>query len=341
MDQEELINNEYVEKILSPHPLSFMKLQALCIFLIVWGIVVGWIAHFSTYKEFFIANSWGILVIWGIVILLTGIIIALGTVQWNIFFLYLGVVLGGIALVFGPGWQTQSNLVIPIYSICSSFAGFLIVELYRRRHRYIITNLRVIFKGGILTKQERTIRYDKISDISSKQGILGQIFGFGTITPISQGGFGLGSDKALAAAGLEVGGKKGRVKGLGIVGGGKEVQVPRARSYYELHGVYPYKEIKKLIENLTQSTVTTPYHKEQIEYQKQQLDIQKQMRDLLKVRTKMTEDMPAVTAEQMEEEEQESEHVDIQKQMKDLLKKQSMLKGDQNDDEEPSEEEQK
>ena len=37
---------------------------------------------------------------------------------------------------------------------------------------------------------------------------------------------------------------------FGLFGGGKEVQTPRARSYYELHGIYPYKEVKKLVEEM-------------------------------------------------------------------------------------------
>ena len=129
-------------------------------------------------------------------------------------------------------------------------------------------------------KKNRIIRVDKITDINSKQGILGQIFGFGTIIPISQSGFGLGSDNTFAAGGVQMGEKK--VKFLGLFGGGKELQTPRTRSYYELHGVFPYKEIKKIVENQVQGSVITPYQQEQVAFQKEQVDIQKQMRDLLK-----------------------------------------------------------
>ena len=136
----------------------------------------------------------------------------------------------------------------------------------------------------MITKQERTLRYDKISDINSKQGILGQIFGFGTIIPISQSGFGLGSDNSFAAGGVQMGEKK--VKFLGLFGGGKELQTPRTRSYYELHGVFPYKDIKKIVENQVQGSVITQYQQEQVSFQKEQVDIQKQMRDLLKKQSK-------------------------------------------------------
>ena len=294
MYQEELLENETIEKTLSPHPLSFMGLQSLCIFLIVWGVLIGWFANFSEWKDVWFGNYVSIIFAWSIVMLIVGVIASLLTIRWRIFFLYLGVVAGGIGLIFWQNWQDGSGIVIPYYTILVSIIGFLIVELYRRSHRYIISNQRIVFKGGVLTKQERTLRYDKVSDINSKQGILGQIFGFGTIIPISQSGFGLGSDSSFAAGGIQVGEKK--AKFMGIFGGGKEVQTPRARSYYELHGVHPYKEVKKLVENLVQENVSTPYlqeqaatQKEQAATQKEQVDIQKQMRDLLKKQTKSDE----------------------------------------------------
>ena len=284
MYQEELLENEQVEKVLSPHPLSFMRLQSLCIFLIVWGVLVGWFVNFSEYQEFFFDNFWTVILVWGFGLLLVGVIASLITIRWSIFFLYLGVLAGGIAIMFWMGGQNDAGIFIPFYSVAMSIIGFLIVELYRRSHKYIISNQRIVFRGGVLTKQERTLRYDKVSDINSKQGILGQIFGFGTIIPISQSGFGLGSDSSFAAGGIQVGEKK--AKFMGIFGGGKEVQTPRARSYYELHGVHPYKDVKKIVERLVQGSVIVPYQQEQVAFQKEQVDIQKQMRDLLKKQTK-------------------------------------------------------
>ncbi len=285
MAEEETLKNERLEKILSPHPLSFMRYQSLAIFLMVWGAVHGWLANASDinwgWGAIGDANSYVMMiVVWALVLLIAGVIAALTTVRWSIFFMYLLIVLGGIGLMFWQNWQSSAQIFIPVYTISISILGFLLVEWYRRSHKYIISNQRIVFKGGIVTKEERTLRYDKISDINSKQGILGQIFGFGTIIPISQSGFGLGSDQSFAAGGVEVGSKK--VGLLGIFGGGKEVQTPRTRTYYELHGVYPYKEIKKIVENMVQDSVVTPYQQEQVAFQKEQVDIQKQMRDLLK-----------------------------------------------------------
>ncbi|DAC72216.1 MAG TPA: hypothetical protein DSN98_06310 [Thermoplasmata archaeon] len=358
MERKELLKNEQVERVLSPHPLSFMKLQALSIFVIVWGIVVWWLTKFSAYTSLFTGNNWYPLILWGLVLLLIGVVASLVAIQWSIFFLYLGVFAGGLGFIFWQHWEKDISLFILVYSIAVSIVGFLIVELYRRSHRYIITNLRIIFKGGVLTKRERTIRYDKIADIDAKQGILGQIFGFGTIIPVSQSGFGLGSDKTMAAGGIALGTKKAKL--FGFAGGGKEVQTPIARSYYELHGVYPYKEVKQLVEGIVQTHVPTQYQQEQVEFQKQQVDIQTQMRDLLhkQVSDKPRRKTVRQTAEEEEPEEEEPEEekvtmkkavtqedtlppeqADIQQQMKDLLKKQRTVRVAEPEEEESEEEE--
>lgn len=281
MKDEDLLKNEKLEKVLSPHPLSFMKYQSLCIFLIVWGILAGWLVNFSEYRGMIAGNEWFPILIWGVVLILAGVAASLVSVRWSIFFLYLLIFLGGLGLILWQNWSSAVGIFIPFYMIAMSILGFLLVEWYRRSHKYIISNQRLVFKGGIVTKQERTLRYDKITDLNSKQGIIGQIFGFGTIIPISQSGFGLGSDKAEAGGGVMFGGKKAKL--FGFFGGGREVQTPRARSYYELHGVYPYKEVKKLVEQMVQGSVITPYQQEQVAFQKEQVDIQKQMRDLLKM----------------------------------------------------------
>jgi len=289
---------------------------------------------------------WFILLAWGLVLLLVGVIASLVAIKWTIFFLYLSVFVGAIALMVWQNWLNKETapVFIPFYSVAISIIGFLIVEIYRRSHQYIITNLRLVLMSGFLTKTELSIRYDKVT-VFGKQSILGQIFNFGTIIPITQSGLGLGSDQTLAAGGLMVGGKKAKL--LGLVGGGKEVQTPRTRSSFELHGVHPYREVKNLIEKLVQESVPTAYHQEQVAFQKEQVDLQKQMRDLLKIQTKETSKKPvAISAELPEdtEEEEETEEVmepeqnDVQKQMKELLKKQSQIKEtekieEENDDE--------
>lgn len=287
MEEDELLDREQVEKILSPHPLSFMGLQSLCIFLIIWGLVFGWLVNFSDFRGLF-STALLQIAVWGLVLLVVAVIASIIKVLWRIFFLYLAIVLVALGLTYGLNLYGSSSVFLPVYTIVVSIIGFLIVELFRRSHKYIISNQRLVFKGGIVTKEQRTLRYDKITDVNTKQGILGQIFSFGTIIPISQSGFGLGSDQSFAGGGVHGGASK-KVGLFGFFGGGREVQTPRTRSYYELHGVYPFKEIKKVVENLVQGSVSTPYlqkqidfHQEQRDFQEEQRDLQKEMRDLLK-----------------------------------------------------------
>ncbi len=295
MEEDELLDQEHVEEILSPHPLSFMGLQSLCIFLILWGLIFGWLVNFSDFSGPFNNNALLQIAVWSLVLLVVSVIASIIKVLWRLFFLYLAVVLIALGFIYWLNLFDSANVFLPVYTVVVSIIGFLMVECFRRSHRYIISNQRIVFKGGVITKEQRTLRYDKISDINTKQGIIGQIFGFGTIIPISQSGFGLGSDQSFAGGGVQGGATK-KVGLFGFFGGGREVQTPRTRSYYELHGVYPFKDIKKVVETLVQGSVSTPYLQKQVEYQEEQRDfqeeqrdLQKEMRDLLKKQKELTQ----------------------------------------------------
>lgn len=278
-----LLDKEKVKRELTPHPLSFMGLQSICLFILIWGFVLLWLMDYSPYwKEMkFFGGTITAILIWWIGLLAGGVIASLLAIRWRIFFLYLGILVVGTILMYWQGWQDSYELFIPIYSILVSIIGFIFVDIYRRSHHYFITNLRLVFRGGIIKRRERTLRYDKITDVEGSQGILGRIFGFGTIIPITQSGFGLGDDSSFAAGGVEVKPTK-KVGLIGIAGGGKEVKTPRTRSYYELHGAHPYGGMKGLIEELVQSSTIAPYQREQV-------DLQKEMVELLKRQEKQEE----------------------------------------------------
>ncbi|RLF57099.1 MAG: hypothetical protein DRN25_07050 [Thermoplasmata archaeon] len=279
--EEDLLKGEKIEKVLTPHPLSFMGLQSIWLFLLVFGIILWWSANYSQYSSFF--SSWiVVLAVWWIGIIIAGVVASLVSIRWSFFFLYVFVASLGTFMAWKFNWLKEgasTSFFILIYSICISAIIFLGVYVFVKSHRYILTDYRIIFKGGVLRKRERTLRYDKVTDVDGTQGILGQIFDFGTIIPITQSGFGLGSDQTFAAGGVEAKGK--RLGIFGLAGGAKEVKTPRARTYYELHGVYPYREVRKLLEELIQGHVITPYQKEQVELQREQLELQREMKELL------------------------------------------------------------
>ncbi|RLF46495.1 MAG: hypothetical protein DRN09_00160 [Thermoplasmata archaeon] len=289
-EEEILLKDEHVEKILTPHPLSFMGLQSLWLFILLWGVLLWWLATFSQYTSI-LSNQLILLGTWWGVTVLAGVIASLVAIRWRILFFYVGILLLGTIILWQTGWINDIGTVktfVLVYSIAISALFALSVFAYVKSHRYIITDLRIIFKGGIIKKRERTLRYDKITDVDGEQGILGQIFGFGTIIPITQSGFGLGSDQTFAAGGVEAQSKKIGI--FGFAGGSKEVKTPRTRSYYELHGVYPYREIRKLVEELIQGNVITPYQKEQVELQREQVELQKEMKEFLEKQSLLKDD---------------------------------------------------
>lgn len=362
MEAKELLKNEKVERVLSPHPLSFVKEQSLCLFLIIWGLILLWLVNASAYKDLFSSNGWYTVVLWGLVILLFGVIVSLIEIKWTTFFLYLMVFFVGIIIMITQKWVDASNVFVPSYTVAVSIIGFLFVDAYRRTHKYIITNQRIKLKGGVFTKRERILSHDKILDLTTKQGILGQIFDFGTITPITQHEFIPKGEKFLKLEGLKSKKKKAKQKEQDETDEEDQLQAPAQKSYYELHGVYPYKEVKKIVEELLHDTSATTkpittYQKEQRDFleqqrsiqkvfQSEQFDIQKEMKKLPATQTKKTKkQQPVVTAEQEEEEETEEEkafqpeQLDIQKEMKELLKKQGEIKEEEKGEEETETEE--
>jgi len=205
-----LLENERVEKELQPHPLSFMPLHSLWIFLFIWGVFLAWLFH-SKYWEKLANNAFGIgaaASIWLLGLVIFGIIASLLMVRWRILLMYIAIFIFGMIIFWLGNVMDYVDLLIPLYTICIAIIGLFIVEIYRRSHKYIITNFRLVLKGGIFIRRERSLRYDKIADLDYSQGILGRIFRFGNIIPISYSGFGLGSDASFAALGAEAEGKK-------------------------------------------------------------------------------------------------------------------------------------
>src|SRR4030042_1854585 len=123
MSDEELLKNEKLEKMLSPHPLSFMRYQALCIFLLIWGFLVWWMVNFSDFKQYF-ENPWIAIFVWGIVLLIFGIIVALITIRWSIFFMYAGIFFGGVGLMLWQSWIASVGVFILVYTVGMAIVGF-------------------------------------------------------------------------------------------------------------------------------------------------------------------------------------------------------------------------
>ncbi len=122
-----------------------------------------------------------------------------------------------------------------------SIIGVLSVEVYRRSFEYYITRDSVVMKGGFLRKWERVIKKGAISDVLVIRPLLGAVFGFAHVVPVTQSQLGLGDTFSVGAV---VTGKKS----IGvIIGGGKQVKEVEARPWNCIYGVRGFREVKEAI----------------------------------------------------------------------------------------------
>jgi len=82
----------------------------------------------------------------------------------------------------------------------------LLIQIYliylRKTYRYIITNRRCIFVGGILKRIERTVPYKKITDIQRSQNIIERMLGIWNVQIFTPGTSSIQIGQAKARAEL-------------------------------------------------------------------------------------------------------------------------------------------
>jgi hypothetical protein len=251
-----LLPNESLRLELKPHPLAFWKFYLLGFYLLLLAFgsiywrtlpidVYSWIGRFIPINY----NIITIVLFLGSFIIVA-IIIGLLEISFKLAFLLTVMGVLGVAIV------EYFNLGINGYTFMYVVYSILIIgltDIYRRTHKYYVTNFRIISAKEFITHEYREVTFDKISDIVLKQGVLGRVFGFGSLIPITASGFGLGSDFSMAGGGVS-----GRGVSVGF-GGGKSVDVPRGRSYFILYGVRKPKEVLNLISQIRYEYVEAPY----------------------------------------------------------------------------------
>jgi signal transduction histidine kinase len=255
-----LLSGEQLLKVLSPHPLAFLGLYALCIYLTILGtsfIIIdfkGLARNLFTYLPLapLALSSFSLLIlcIWWLALLLAGFVASIYRVEKLPLASFSLVGILGTALLYFiyrmPSDYTFVAKFLGTYTILMSLLGYFLVRLYGRSFKYYITNFRIITQRRFLRHVERHLTYDKINDVVLDVPLLGRIFNFGTVVPITGSGFGLGSDAGFAGVSPQI----GMSKRLGLLifgGGGKSVKVPRARAEYELYKVPNPSEVSRLI----------------------------------------------------------------------------------------------
>ncbi len=200
----------------------------------------------------FVPDQKFFLTAWLLMIIIPGIIIALTQINWRWFALFTAIIVFIMVLKIEFGLDfNQVNLFLISFGII----GALGTEFWRRRHRYYITNLRIVTE---CMGKRREVFYERILDLILERPILGWIFKFGSITPLTGSGIGTGMDISLIGAGV---GKSVKEKLIGVMfGGGKTISTPRARSPYILYGIPnskgEYKRITGLMLGLTEENGT-------------------------------------------------------------------------------------
>ena len=159
-------------------------------------------------------------------------------------------------LGFSPTTMTPVN-VLPLTLGTAAIIAIIFIQAYRRGHRYLITDRRIILAKTFWGRTARELHYDKIADLIVTTSFWGRRLHYGTIVPVSESGLGLGADMSGAAAGAAVKTIK-NITLAGAVFGGREIQIPRAATYYELYGIHDPEKIHAVISDQIHSYSQAP-----------------------------------------------------------------------------------
>ncbi|MFQ6012269.1 MAG: PH domain-containing protein [Thermoplasmata archaeon] len=283
----DLLRNEEIRAELQPHPLSFLSFHAPFLYLFALGLGMGYLFNaVSGWVSFedFLGYIPGIVavrfVIWTVALLVFGIAVSVLTIRWSVFGTYVVLIALALYITLQTPEVGANPFFLPLFSVVLALGGLAMIDLYRRTHTYVITDLRLILRAGILTKSERSILFENVTDLETKQGILARIFRYGHIIPVTASGLGTGAEEAFAGGGVGAQNAQGNVGGGLFAGGARGVRVARATSYAKLHGVFPFRQVKMLLHHLLQEHST-------IYYAKEQRDILRDMRELMAAREEM------------------------------------------------------
>lgn len=157
-------------------------------------------------------------------------------------------ILGMILLLF--------YLPIGIFLTIIGFLGFIASFLYSGAFTYYLTTKRILLYRKFITISSRQIQYDDLSDVIVDQGIIGRLFGFGNVIPITKSGLG------TEMRGWQMGGGWGGRTGPIVVGGPVVGEVaPSASPSTCLYGVRNPFELKDLIFKYQEEYAEAPYLK--------------------------------------------------------------------------------
>jgi hypothetical protein len=273
MSELVLLRDEELKMQLRPHVFSFFYLYVIFFLLLVWAYIIY---DFFVQDKFTTFPLYEVIIkipfanevlagamIWSLGLLIVGFLARfffLDSGGQSIFRLYTGVAFLGILVMSYHAWKMEDTMdfglwFIPSLTAAVGFLGMLSVNAYRRSFTYYLTNNRIVLKSSFLmNNSERQVRYNHIEDIKMEQGVIGTIFGYGTVLPLTGSGLGTGSDESMVIVGSGA-----EVKGLGSIGlaGGSRSSSKRIRHNPHdcLFGIPSPSKVRDLItENIQSDT---------------------------------------------------------------------------------------
>jgi len=251
-----LLHGEEIEEILQPHPLSFLRHHIIAVYLIIVAVTLhylysylqanlntlGFLGSMFNFVTGMPAQEAILLTVFWVVLIVSGILIGLLWVSKMPLICMVGLGATGTFLELFYHYSAFTKLWV---LILAAALGIVLIELYRRSHRYFITNYRIIMRKGFISREERDLIYDRITDVYVSQSLLGRIFNFATVIPITASGFGMGEEMGMAgvhAASTRGGG----MIGIGA-GTGRGVNRPRAATYFSFYGISKPSRVRGLI----------------------------------------------------------------------------------------------
>lgn len=176
--------------------------------------------------------------------------------KWS--FLIPGTGIAALAIVLYNQWDARNAYLI---AIGVSIIGMVLVELYRRAHKFYLTDSRVVTRVSFISHKRNELEYDKINNLVLNQDMVGRIFNFGVLIPATASGLGMGQDHAFMAIGAGGASPFGGVMGGGVIGG-RSINTPRARSMYSLFGIPDPEKVQNLVSRLMREDNQAPLLRE-------------------------------------------------------------------------------
>jgi membrane protein YdbS with pleckstrin-like domain len=165
----------------------------------------------------------------------------------------LGMALGAKHFLLRMPWEYQTQpwlnnhvelLILSVLAII----GLGAAEVYRRSHRYIVTNARIFTHAGIFAPDERTVPLTKVNDLELDRHFIGRIFKFGTVIPLTGSGIGMGSNFGAVSGSANKQLKFFGQPSIGVtVTGGHSIQVPKTRTHEVLFGIHEPAKVRDII----------------------------------------------------------------------------------------------